>query len=174
MSNQVILWAMLLPWLTLFFMDREDIKRFMPMALLTAVTGAIIVEAGITLQLWGVRETLYPLNQIPPYIYGAVPAFTIWIFKLTYGRFGLYVATNAVVDLGFAYIVLPWLVTRGIFEFLSSSLLVYLINIGHEFALYGYQMWQEGIFTRSEKSTYAANLQPVAAKPLPPEDDSNK
>jgi hypothetical protein len=34
-TNQVMLWGMLIvPLLTLFFMPREDLKRFMPVAFL--------------------------------------------------------------------------------------------------------------------------------------------
>ncbi len=167
MSNQIILWSMIiLPVLTLFFMKKKDIKRYTPVGLLTAVTGSIIVESGTTLQFWAVKETLFPLNQIPPYIYMTIPIFTMWIFKFTYGRIWLYVATNAVLDIGFAYAILPWLVHIGIFQFLSSSLLVYLINIAHEFVLYGYQMWQDDIFALSEKPAVSSMIQPAIAKPL--------
>ncbi len=167
MSNQIILWSMIiLPVLTLFFMNKEDIKRYTPVALLTAVTSSIIVGSGTTLQFWAVRETLFPLNQMLPDIYAAVPIFTMWIFKFTYGRLWLYVATNAIVDIGFAYIILPWLVRIGILEFLSSSLLVYLINIVHQFVLYGYQMWQDDIFAVSERTELSPILQPAATKPV--------
>jgi hypothetical protein len=156
----------IIPVLTLFFMKKEDIKRFAPVALLTAVTGAIIVESGTTLHLWEVKETLFPLNQIPPYIYAAIPIFTMWIFKFTYGRLWLYVLTNAIIDIGFAYVILPWLVRIGIFAFISSSLQIYLINIVHEFVLYGYQMWQDDIFAHSEKTSLSTMLQPAASKPV--------
>ncbi len=173
MSNTVILWSMIIvPILSLFFMKKADIKRFAPVALLTAATGAIIVESGITLRLWAVKETLFPLNQMPPYIYAAIPIFTMWIFKFTYGRIWLYVITNAIIDVGFAFVILPWLVRIGIFEFLSSSLLVYLINIVHEFILYGYQMWQDNILVQADKPARLLMPQPAAAKPCPEEDNN--
>lgn len=173
MSNQMILWGMLIaPWLTLVFMPKEDIKRFMPVALLTALTSAIIAESGITLNLWGTAETLYPLNQMQPFSFGAIPAFTMWIFKFTYGRFWLYIVTNAIVDLVFAYLLMPWLVIRGVMSFLSSSFTVYLINFGHEMVLYGYQMWQDEAFVQSDRTSFCRTLQPIVAKPLP-EDEEN-
>ncbi|MDD4766077.1 MAG: hypothetical protein PHF87_00640 [Desulfotomaculaceae bacterium] len=52
MNNQLILWSMmLLPWLTLFLMKRDDLKRFMPVGLLGAITSMIAAEAGISLKL---------------------------------------------------------------------------------------------------------------------------
>lgn len=167
MSNQVILWGMLIfPLLTIFFMKLENIKRFMPVALFTVVTQAIIIESGITLGFWGIRETLFPLNQMPIFTYGAIPAFTMWIFKFTYERFGLYIATNAIIDFGYAYVIIPWLVARGIGDLFRSSLLVFSISIIHAAVLYGYQIWQEGIFALHEKASSSTSLQPAAAKPL--------
>ena len=173
MSNQVILWSMLImPWMTIFFMKKENIKRYMPVALFTAITAAIIFESGITLRMWSIRETIFPLNQMITATYGAIPALTLLIFRFTYGRLWLYVLTNAIVDFGFAYIVIPWLVSRGIIGFLNSSLQVFLINFVQQFVLYGYQMWQEEIFVRSER-TVSLNLQPAVAKPLPEPTDQN-
>lgn len=177
MSNTVILWGMLLiPISTLFFMNKEDIKRYTPVALFTAVTGAIISETGVTLGWWAPSKTVFFLNQIPIFTYTAIPIFTMWIFKFTYGNFWLYVATNALADIGFAYLILPWLDTRGISQFLAAtSLTVYLINFVHQFLLYGYQMWQEKIFAINfERSVYPAALQPVAAKPLDGEKKKEK
>lgn len=161
MSNQFILWSMLiLPWLTLVFMKKDEIKRYMPVALFTVVTSAIIIESGTTLGLWDYRETAYPIKMIS-YNYGTVPVITMWIFKFTYKRFGVYIVTNALVDLGFAYLILPWLVSRGIFDFVNSSM-VFFITIPHSILLYVYQKWQEGDLVRLKSK----NLQPAAAKQL--------
>lgn len=65
MSNQVILWSMaLLPWLTLFLMKRDDIKRFMPVALFGSITSIMIGDIGGTLKLWAFKESASPLNHI--------------------------------------------------------------------------------------------------------------
>ncbi|WP_245867927.1 hypothetical protein SPSIL_009940 [Sporomusa silvacetica DSM 10669] len=169
MSNQVILWTMLiLPWITLFFMKKEDIKRFMPVGLLTAVTSAIIVESGITLRLWETQETIYPLNQMMPYVYGLSPVLSMWIMKYTYGRFVIYMVTNIILDIGFSYIFLPSLDNRGIFHFVRATPLVaYLPTIPHTAVLYAYQIWQEGIYVRTERLQQASViLQPGVAKYL--------
>lgn len=169
MSNQVILWGMLVfPWLTLFLMKQEVIKRFMPITLFTVVTHAIIFESGITLGLWSTKETIFPFNQTLPFVYGAIPAFTMWIFRFTYGRFWIYMVTNAIIDYGLAYIILPWLVARGIGT-LSGSSLVLGITIIHAILLYIYQMWQEGIFIHytEKKRNFSPRLQPAVLKPVP-------
>lgn len=161
MSNQLILWSMLiLPWLTLIFMKKDEIKRYMPVALFTAATSAIIIESGATLGLWAYRETAYPIKMIS-YNYGIIPVITMWIFKFTFKRFWVYLAVNAVFDIGFAYLMLPWLVSRGIFDFVNSRIVLF-ITIPHSILLYVYQKWQEGELIRLESK----NLQPAAAKQL--------
>jgi len=68
MSNQAILWAsLILPWLALPFMQTENIKRFMPTALLSAITSIMVVEVGEVLQWWHFKEAAYPLLS-PSYI----------------------------------------------------------------------------------------------------------
>lgn len=174
MSNQIIQWSMLLlPWLTLLLMNREDVKRFAPVGVLSALTGAIIGEIGGTLHFWGIGESVFPFSHSATFAYGAIPVTSMWVFKFTYGRFWLYLITNAILDLGFAYIILPWFVSIGILSFLRSSLNVYIINWGHQILLYGYQIWQEGIFVKNEKASRYSNLKPAAAKPLPQSEDNH-
>ncbi len=144
MNNQVILWSMLvLPWATLFFINKKDLKRFMPVTLLSIVTTSIIMESGITLGLWNIRQTVYPLNQTIPYIYGLAPVVTLWLFKYTYQRFGWFLGIDAVFNLFFAFVFTPWLASRGIKDFMTSSLTLFLIITALSLLLYLYQMWQE-------------------------------
>lgn len=89
MSNQAALWSMLvLPWLTLAFMKREEIKKWMPAALFVMVTSTLIVEAGTTFKLWETHETTFPLNEMISYVYGTLPVGAMWILNIRTGGFG--------------------------------------------------------------------------------------
>ncbi len=140
MSPHLLLWILLIvPVLFLFLMKKEDLKRFMPVTLFAAVTSGIIYEIGIMAGFWHFREIAFPFVM-----YGAPAAATIWVFRFTYGRFGLYLVTNAIIDLVFAFIVVPWFNRMGLIGLGTwSGLIIYLINLGHACLLYGYQMWQE-------------------------------
>lgn len=168
MNNQVILWSMLiLPWLTLFFMKKEDIKRYMPAALFAAITSIAIIEAGETLKWWAIKETVYPLHNIS-YVYGMIPVLTMWLFRFTYGRFWLYMAIDSILNLGFTYLVLGYyLSNRGIFEYIGiTPFQTFLIVTAHGILLYAYQIWQVGVFVRPDRTSFSTNLQPAAPKPL--------
>ncbi|VBB06488.1 Hypothetical protein LUCI_1721 [Lucifera butyrica] len=175
MSNQVILWSMLLtPFLTLFFMKKEDVKRYMPVGLFSAVTSAIIGDVGVTLGFWVHRETAYPLHSLMPFDIGLNLVLTMWVFIFTYRRFWMYMITNAILDIGFDFFLFQYYFpSRDIFNLVGiSPFQSYLITLGHALVIYGYQMWQEGILVRSERTTFLGNLQP-ATKPLS-RDQENK
>lgn len=144
MSNQVVLWSMLiLPWATLFFFDKNELRRFLPVALLSIIISSVAQQAGITLGLWTVNQTIYPLNQTLSYIYGLAPVVTLWLFKYTYQRFSWYLGVDTLINLFFAYLFTPWLDSRGIKDFTTSSLILFLIITAISLLLYLYQTWQE-------------------------------
>lgn len=172
MSNQILLWSTLVvPWLTLFFMKKEEIKRWMPVALYVMVTNFIIADVGFTLQMWEVGENIFPLHDILPTALGVLPIATMWLLKFTYGRFWLYALIELILSVVFAYIVQPWYSSRGIWVFINATpLKAFFPAIPHFISVYLYQMWQEGIFTHyDEKKFFSSSLQPATAKPLPKE-----
>ena len=143
MNNQAILWSSLIaPWLTLFLMKKEDVKRFMPLALFTLTIIVIVIQMGITTGLWVIQETTFPLVSIPTYVYGVYPVGAMWIFIFTYGRFWKYLITELVVNSLLVIFGLPWLDNRGILIF-HTPLITFFIVTGVGMLLYIYQMWQE-------------------------------
>lgn len=173
MSNQILLLSMLIvPWLTLFFMKKESIKRYMPAAIFATATAILISDIGVRLGIWVIKETLYPLSQVLPHYYGTMPVLTMWVLRFTYERFGVYMITNLILDIGFNFFLLnTFFPSRGIIDFNISPLRALPITLVHAVAIYGYQMWQENISVRSEKPKLTPNLQPAAAKPLDNDQD---
>ncbi len=166
MSNQFILWSMfIIPWLTLFFMKKEDIKRFMSLGLFTFWLSIIVTEIGITTGLWVLQETTFPLAVIPTYIYGIFPVIAMWIFKFTYGRFWIYLITELVLNISYVIILLPWMASRGIIAF-NAPLISYFVAMGQGMLLYIYQMWQEDALVPAIKNLFSPKLQPAATKLL--------
>lgn len=147
MKNQIILWCMfVVPWLSLFFMKKEDIRRFMPVGLFSSLTSIIIVEIGISLNWWTVNESAWPIRSVS-YLLGLNPIVTIWIMKFLYKRFILYVITDVCFNLGFTFIFLDYFLQRlGIFIFTGTlPVLTFILTSVHGVLLYGYQIWQEKI-----------------------------
>ncbi|MGE5404622.1 MAG: hypothetical protein ACM3PP_06750 [Candidatus Saccharibacteria bacterium] len=141
MSNQYILWiSLVVPWFTLLLMNKDDRKRFMPAALFTAFSSGIIYQLGIVFGFWGFREVAFPVVM-----YGPLPVVALWVLKFNFGQVWRYILTNAIVDLGFAFVLFPLFSMRDIIGTNPrTGLVVYAINFVHSLLIYSYQMWQEG------------------------------
>jgi len=168
MGNQIVSWSLfIIPWLTLFFMKREDIRRYIPAALFTIVTSTIIYDLGIKFGWWVISSVPYPFYLIQPFIYGLFPVVSMWVLHFTYGHFGTYVATNLVLDIALAYFFFGYFMSvNGIFSLAGMSRFQnLLLTLGHAITLYVYQMWQEEALVPVVKNILSRNLQPAATKP---------
>ena len=168
MNNQVLLWSsFIIPWLTLLFMPKEDVKRFLPAGFLVTILCIIFTETGISNGWWVIRETTYPLAVIPTYTYGAFPVMAMWSLKYTFGRFRLFLVTEAVLNALLAFVIFPWIASRGIKVFYDGFAIVFIFASAIALIAYGYLIWQEDLVVRA-----APNMQPAAAKPLPKDHDN--
>ena len=161
------MWSMFfMPWLSLFFMKKEEVKRWMPVAMFSLVLTTIIHDIGTTLGFWATRESFYPFYEMIPYYFGVMPVLTIWVFKFTYGHFARYFATNIILDIGFNFFLLNYfLPSRGILDFNISPFPSLLITLTHAVVIYGYQIWQDDILLDTQ-NVIVNSIQPAAAKPL--------
>ncbi len=166
MSNNFIMWSLaLVPWLTLFLMKKDDIKRWMPVAMFAVVLTTIIGDIGVRLGVWATQESPYPFNEMLPYFYGTMPVLTIWVFRFTYGRFWPYMITNTILDIVFNFFILNYfLPSRGIIDFNISPFLSLPVTLLHAVVIYGYQMWQDDVLLINHSTAH--HIRPAAAKPF--------
>lgn len=147
MRNQVVLWATLVvPWLSLFFMKKEDIKRYMPVSMLQAIISMVLAQIGLTLKWWALKETIYPL-MLPVDSLGLFAVVNLWLFKFTFRKFWLYLAVEIVINFGFntlyLSLLLPYL---GINENSQNPFIGTLMTTVVGLILYVYQLWQQSIY----------------------------
>lgn len=179
MSNQILLWSMLLlPWLTLFFLPKESIRRWMPVALFSALTSVLAVDLGENLGWFIYGEAAYPLSTSSYVIFGLNIVVAMWLFHFLYGRFWRYLAIDTVLNFIFIYFFhVYFLGSRGLFQEVGLTPLLNTLIVSFDGVLaYGYQMWQEEIFARAEVKSagYSSNVQPATAKLLPEEQSNEK
>jgi hypothetical protein len=75
MLNKFIMWSFLIvPWLSLLLLKREVVKRYMPVAIFTALLVTIYNELGPS------------LITFVPFVYGGFLVGTIWFFYFTFGK----------------------------------------------------------------------------------------
>lgn len=169
MSNQEIqLGTLIIPWLTMFFMPKGDIKRFLPTGFIAQLMGILLIEIGVANGWWAMKETLYPLALLPLYPYGLFPVVSTWILKFTYGHFGRYLTAELAVNAFGSFIFWPWLATRGIIEY-NVTVITLITTTICAVIVYVFQMWRE-----APVNSFLAQLHPVSAKPHSEEQRSNK
>lgn len=173
MSNQFYLWGSIIaPWLTIFFLKKEDVKRYMPVALFGALITTVVAELALALNWWIVKDAIFPLPHLAPFTYGGFLVGIIWIFKYTYRRFLLFMLANTVINYVLSIHVMNWLQSRGILELVNTNgYRLLIMNIAIAAVLYGYQLWQEEVLVPAARTATSSRLQPAAAKPLPADKD---
>lgn len=152
---QLFLWSgLIIPWLSLFFIDKHSIKRYMPVAIFVSLLLTILYEIAYTYKWWLLKQYIVPWGYITniSFVYGAFLVGTIWIFRFTYHNFWLYSITNIIVDALFAFGLLQLTEKLGIDQFINLPKYgAYLIMLALSLVIYVYQKWQEEIMIHSEK-----------------------
>lgn len=175
MNNTTILWStFLLPWLTLLFIKKKELKRFLPVAWFTIVLNVVLYEFGLSFHLWNPSQAVYPFTSTPLFFFGAYPVTTIWIFQLSYSRFRLYLILNALADAIFAFLFIPWLTARGLGNNdLSNFIAIFAAAFSQAIVIYFYQVLQEQASSQNHSLVHTA-VNPAQAKPLPQESEDKE
>ncbi|MBP2637476.1 MAG: hypothetical protein H6Q72_3383 [Firmicutes bacterium] len=175
MSNQVLLWTMfIVPWLSLFFMKKDDIRRYMPAGLFSSFLLVILQEAGVANDWWYFQETIYPLLGVfTPFTESVDVIIPMWVLKYTYGRFGYYFLIEIAGNIAFFFLLLPWFADRGIMSWPAyAGIIAFSFSTVINLAVYRFHMWQEGVCDYSKKTEATMVLRPAASKLMPNESEN--
>lgn len=155
--TNLVLWLVLIvPWFTLFLMKKEDIKRYMPVAILTSLSMILYNVVAYNQQHWIIKVSIIPWLK-PLFVSGVLGGFmviTIWIFYFTYGKFWLYLATNIVLDFMFAvYPLHYWFQEKlGIYQLVNITpwgRFIFFVCLS--VITYGYYTWQKEVIKPNYK-----------------------
>lgn len=138
-NSKLFLVAMLvLPWFSVPLLGRNSFKRFLPASLIISLV--VVVESYIARKRtwWWVYKNLFPkvIGEIP-LIFGPFIVGSLWVLKLFYQKFSLYILVNSIIHTIFAFPGMNWFKKVGLgstvrlkrYElmllFFSKSLLLY-------------------------------------------------
>ncbi|WP_312094968.1 hypothetical protein [Niallia sp.] len=149
--SYLVWWSLLLlPWLLLLFFDKQRVKRFFPVLLLSIVLNSLLYQIAQRLNWFTVSKNLPFLTNISPSVYGIFAVGTLLIFYFTYERFWLYFIVNLLFDILQSYVVTPFYVKLHIFDrqemngFESLLMMTFMSLI-----MYMYQKWQDTVILKS-------------------------
>ena len=142
----VFLWSVfIIPLVSLFFLGRSVIKRYISVALLVTVMNTILYEMAWEYNWWRYKETLFSWDKVTPasIVFSAYWVITIWIFKFTFRKFWTYIIVNVIADSLFIFILAAWMKRVGIYSGNMSGITMVLIFTIFSLVIYIYQMWYE-------------------------------
>ena len=150
--SKIVLWAILvIPWLTLFFLKKDQVKHFMPVGILSSFLMLLYNLVAYNEKHWIIKVHILPWLKpsFESFILSGFIVTTIWVFHFTYQRFWIYLLTNITIDFMFAIFPLPYLLQNklAIYQLVnitpSGRFIIFVIL---SIVIYGYQKWQEEIF----------------------------
>lgn len=140
----IILFFTVVPWVTAPIIRKSEWKRFYPVLLFITFVMSIESYLAYKRKWWEFPKGTI-LNYIKDFPYIAGPFFigTLWILKLTYGKFKKYMLMNIGLDLGFVYVLMPILKKCNImklvrlkkYQFLSFFMIKALAIYGFQYLL---------------------------------------
>lgn len=146
MQKLILIAMIVLPWISLLFISKYSLKRFMPAAILASLLVTIIFEIGYVYNWWKIIVKLAPWDEITsvPLVYGTFFVGTIWIFHFTYDRkYWVYIIVNMLFDAFYSFIVLNILISLRIYKLVGmGNLGIFMLMIFIALIIYPYQKWQ--------------------------------
>ena len=152
-SKSLLVLMTILSWFSLLFFGKGAVKRFLPAGLFITLVVTIEDLIAKKRKWWWWYEKIHPkLSGIVPFLLGPFFVGSMWILKLTYGKFIRYIILNLMVDSIFTYFLVDWLKRLGISSLVrlkkyQLSLLFFLKSL----LLYGFQFVKEKVSLKKSR-----------------------
>lgn len=146
-SKSLLMSMFVLSWLTFPLLGKNTIKRFLPAGIFISLVVAVEDVIARKRKWWWWYEKMIPnVSGIVPFLWGPFLIGSMWILKLTYGRFTFYTIINFIVDSFFTFFMVDWLKKLGIASLIrlpkyQLSMIFFLKSL----LLYGFQYVKEKI-----------------------------
>ncbi|WP_462410313.1 hypothetical protein [Neobacillus sp. Marseille-QA0830] len=145
----------ILSWLTVYFIPKRTVKRYLPASTLAALLVMTTVFVGSHYKAWEVKgSTKTRIYNILSVILGPFAVGTIWILHLTYRKFWLYALTNLLQNFIYAFPILNFLEKVGFIRYVKFTRIHHLIAaMSYAFIIYGFQWYLEKPFSPYSRLT---------------------
>lgn len=102
-NKSFLLLLLILPWLTIPLLGKDALKKYLPSAIFIDTFTKAIDILGEKKKWWKFYKGIPPLNSMNFFNFGPYIVISLWILKLTYGKFRLYLTTNIILHILFIY-----------------------------------------------------------------------
>lgn len=95
---------LILPWLTVTFLGRNSFKKYLPAAIFIGTVTTAIDLFGEKKKWWRFYKEIPPLKSMNLFNFGPYFVSSLWMLKMTYGKFPLYIISNTILHICFIYL----------------------------------------------------------------------
>ncbi|MBY0089347.1 hypothetical protein H7S74_22420 [Priestia aryabhattai] len=143
----MLLTLLLLPWLSLFKVDKITFKRYLPVLTFSSLVIALLSELSKSYTWWKVRKPLFPkLSSNMSFLFGPFFIANLWVFKLTYGNFKNYLLVNGLFDYMFAYPLTTLAEKLKVYKMVNMTRFqLFALSIATSIINYLYQLFIEDV-----------------------------
>ena len=140
-SKSFLLAILILPWLTIPLLGKEAFKKYLPAAIFICTFTKAIDIFGENKKWWQFYKGIPPFNSMNFFNFGPYFATSLWMLKMTYGNFLLYLIVNFLLHVLFIFLGGIKFVTHyKIFSLVNLTKSQYLgIDFLRALLLYGFQ-----------------------------------
>lgn len=139
----------ILSWLTVCFIPKRTVKRFLPASTMSALLVMTTVFIGTHFNSWEVKgSTKTRIYNILSIILSPFSVGTLWILHLTFGKFRLYLLINFLQNLLYAFPILAFLDKINFIKYVKFTRFHHMIAaMSFAIIIYGFQSFLENPFS---------------------------
>jgi len=94
---------LILPWLTVPFLGRNSFKKYLPAAIFISTVTIALDLFGEKKKWWRFYKGVPPLDSMNFFNFGPYLVTSLWMLKMTYGNFPLYLISNLILQICFIF-----------------------------------------------------------------------
>lgn len=135
----------LIPWLSLVFLGKRNVKRFSLAGLVIVIFEIINHKFGQKRNWWSFYEKRksFMTNELP-FSIGPYMPVSMWLLKISYGNFKKFLMLNVIADSLFAFLIINLLKKIKIIRLNRLNNLQFFLYIHYKaYILYAVQYWIE-------------------------------
>ncbi|WML44357.1 hypothetical protein [Neobacillus sp. PS3-40] len=144
-NSKLFLVAMLiLPLLTLPLLGRNVLKKYLPAAIFICILTKILDTFGERKNWWRFYKGIPPLDSMDMLNFGPYFVSSLWLLKMTYGKFPLYLISNTILHILFIFLGIKYIKRLRILSLVKLTKFQYLaIDFIRALLLYVFQFLKE-------------------------------
>ncbi|WP_335871997.1 hypothetical protein [Bacillus sp. 2205SS5-2] len=109
---------LLIPWFTVPLIGRKTFTRYLPATTFVNLIISLVSVIAEKKKLWRVKNPIFAYTAVDfSFLLGLYFITTIWVFKLSYGNFKLYLVLNVLLDYILSFPLVRFFTKVGVFEF---------------------------------------------------------